>query len=369
MVKKSTSLICCLLLIFNFAIAQSDALRWHPGIKLKFSDFSIDTSTNHIFADILAHYDYTFQPTKFGKYIPATNSYTTLNRSTATLPDSNKNTLRYAQLLFDLSGYHSQLIKLKVFELGEQSQFITPVTKAIDGAIFQANNEVSQLKKDMISHLSQPDNEQAFAEWEARISDLLRNTPDIVVEKSLSKLQLGLFIGATRSIFTNKTSDYFNDATGLNFGFNVDIKKSRLVLDLNMDFNKTKRALESKGYWPAKMKTHFASIEITYGIKVSKNKWLTVPFAGFSVNEFTPAKSDREDKRKLVGYSPVIGLEVNRYFGNKKDPYEHASFFYKLRVSVNPSNFIKDYDGAQFNLKLAVGFDASKVKTKMVKKM
>lgn len=62
-------------------------------------------------------------------------------------------------------------------------------------------------------------------------------------------------------------------------------------------------------------------------------------------------------------------MEINRYFGNKNDSYENASFFYKLRVSVNPSNLIKDYSGTQFNLKLAVGFDVSKVKSKKVKKI
>lgn len=369
MLQKFTLLTCCLFLIFDFSVAQSDTIRWHPGITLKFSDFSIDHSSKHLFADVIVHYDYTLQPTKPGKYLPIIHTYALLNRKTATLPDSNVNALRYARLLFDLSGYESKLIKSKVFELGELDERNTPAKTAIDNAISQANNEVSQLKKNMTVQLSEPDNEQAFTEWESKVADLLRNTPEITEERSPGKLQLGLFLGATRSIFTGKTSDYFTDATGLNFGFNVDVKRSRFVLDLNLDFNKTKQELENRGYWSPRMKTHFASIEITYGVKLPENKWLAVPFAGFSVNEFTPAKSDKDDKRRLDGYSPVVGLEINRYFGSRHDPYENVSFFYKCRASINPSNLIKDYGGTQFNLKLAIGFDTSKAKTKLVKKM
>lgn len=369
MLKRFTLLACCLLLISQFAIAQSDTLRWHPGIKLKLSDFSIDPSTTHIYADEGVHYEYTFRPTKFGRFLPIIHSYAVLNRKTASLPDSNQNTLRYAQLLFDLSAYQSRLIKLKVFELGELDGRITPVKNSVDNAIAQANDEIAPLKKNLIEQLWKPGNEQALTEWETKVADLLQKTPDVVEEQNLSKLQLGAFIGVTRSIFTGKTSDYFTDATGMNLGFNVDVKKSRFGLDMNLDFNKTKQDLEKKGYWPAKMKTHFASIEITYGIKIPKKKWLSVPFAGFAVNEFSPAKSEKGDKRRLAGYSPVIGFEINRYFGKQDNFYESTYFFYKLRASVNPSNLIRDYGGTQFNLKLAFGFDASKVKSRMARKM
>ncbi|WP_143016835.1 hypothetical protein [Dyadobacter soli] len=267
-----------------------------------------------------------------------------------------------------MSGYESKLVKLKVFELGELNARTTPVKTTIENAISQANYEVSRLKKEMTEQLSTTTDERVFAEWEAKIADLLRNTPDVVEETSPGETQIGIFAGVAQSIFTGKTSDYFTHATGINFGFNVDVKKSRFGLDMNLDFNRTKQELEKKGYWPAKMKTHFASFELTYGIKLQKNKWLTVPFAGFAVSEFTPAKADKEDRRRLDGYSPVIGLELNRYFRSKSDLFESTYFFYKLRASVNPSNLVKNYSGTQFNLKLAIGFDVSKVKSKMVKK-
>lgn len=366
--KNFTLLTCCLLLISQFTIAQSDAIQWYPGVKLKYSDFSVDQSKSHVFTDIVVRYTYSLQPTQFSKYFPIVHTSVILNRSTATLPDSNKNTLRYAQLLFDLSGYESRLIKLKVFELGVLDGRTVPVKTSIENALSQATDEVSQLKKDMTEQLSSLGNDQIFSEWEAKMDSLLRTTPDIIEESNPGKFQLGVFIGITQSIFTGKTADYFTNATGMNLGFNVDLKKSRLGIDMNLDLNKTKQELESKGYWQAKMKTHFASFEVTYGIKLLKNNWLSVPFAGFSVNELTPAKSDKEDKRKLTGYSPVIGFEINRYFGKRNDSYESTSFFYKCRASINPSNLIKDYGGTQFNLKLAIGFDASKMKRKMVKK-
>ena len=350
-------------------MAQSDTIQWYPGLKLKHTDFSIDQSKNHVFTDIVVRYSYTLRPTQFGRYLPVIHTSAILNRRTATLPDSNQNTLRYAQLLFDLAGYESRLIKLKVFELGTLDGRVSLIKASMENAFLQANNEISQLKKDMTEQISSLGNDQVFNEWEATIANLLQSTPEIVEESTPGKLQSGVFLGITQSIFTGKTSDYFTNATGMNLGFNIDLRKSRLGLDMSLNLNKTKQELENKGHWQAKMKTHFASFDVTYGIKLSKNNWLSVPFAGFSINEFTPAKSEKEDKRKLVGYSPVVGFEINRYFRRKSDSYERTFFFYKCRASVNPSNLIKDYGGTQFNLKFAIGFDVSKMKSRMVKKI
>ncbi|MCF0071030.1 hypothetical protein LZD49_11150 [Dyadobacter sp. CY261] len=346
-----------------------DTLRWQPGLKFQSSDFSIDTATNNVFADIVIHYEYAFQPLKAGNYLPIVHAYAILNRKTATLPDSSERTLRYVQLLFDLSGYQSKLIEWKTFELGELNEKVAPIKPTMDRIFLEATNEVSQLKKDMIEQLSQPDNTQAMAEWEAKLADLLHNTPEIIEEKNVGDFQIGLFAGITRSIFTGKTKDHFTDATGFDFGFNFDIKRSRFELDMNLGFNKTKKELQGKGDWPATMKTHFASIEVTYGVKIHKNKWLAVPYIGLAINEFTPAKSDKDDKRRVDGYSPVVGFELNRLFKDMHEPQEKASFFYRIRASVSPANLIKNYSGTQFNLKVAVGFDVAKVRSRMVKRM
>ena len=369
MLKKFTISTLFLLLIFDSCIAQPDTIRWQPGLKLKSADFLIDPATSHVFADIAVHYEYAFQPLKAGRYLPIIHAYAMLNRKTATLPDSSERTLRYAQLLFDLSGYQSRLIEWKTFGLGELNEKITPLKPTMDGVFLEAANEVSQLRKDMIEQLSRPDNAQAMAEWEAKLADLLHNTPEIIEEKRVGDFQAGLFAGITRSIFTGKTRDHFTDATGLNFGFNFDVKRSRFSLDLNLGFNKTRKELHDHGHWPAPMKTHFASFEVTYGVKFRKNKWLAVPYAGLGINEFTPAKSDDDDKRRIDGYSPVVGLELNRLFRNMQMPQENSSFFYRIRASVNPANLIKNYSGTQFNLKIAVGFDVAKVKTRLVKKI
>ncbi|MCE7061977.1 hypothetical protein [Dyadobacter sp. CY343] len=328
----------------------------------------IDPAIKHVFADIIVYYEYTFQPLRAAKYLPLVHAYSVLNRRTAILPDSSGRTLRYAQLLFDLSGYQGKLIEWKAFRLGELDEQVIPIKPAMDRVFLEAASEVSQLRKDMIQQLSRLDNDQAMGEWETKVADLLRNTPEIMEEKTVGNFQIGLFAGVARSIFSGKTKNHFTDAMGIDLGFNFDVKRSRFGLDVGLSFNKTRQGLEGKGNWPAAMKTNFASIELTYGLKIPKNKWLAVPYVGLAINEFTPAKSSKDDKRRLAGYSPVVGLELNRIFKNKTNPQENASFFYRIRASINPSNFIKNNSGTQINLKVAVGFDAAKVRSRLVKK-
>ncbi|QRR01151.1 outer membrane beta-barrel protein [Dyadobacter sandarakinus] len=357
----------CLLLIFNNAVAQRDTLVWKPGLKLQSSDFVIDPSSVNIFNDISLVYGYRLQPGKPGKFLLIVNTAAVLNRKTSSLPDSSDTALRYVQIQFDLSGYHSRLIKLKASELGEISGRL--VAAKMDSITFQANQEVSVLKKAFAEEFFRHPNKETLQKWEMKISDLLTSTPEIDEERIPGKLTYGLFAGVGHNIFKSKTSENFTNATGINFGLNYDIKKSRFVIDLNLNFNKTKQELEKNGYWPSGMKTHFASIELTYGYKINKNKWLLAPYGGFSINEFTPAKTNKEDKRRMAGYSPVLGLEINRYFKTMADLHEKARIYYKLRMSVNPTNLIKDYAGTQLNIKLAIGFDAVRIKTRLVKKV
>jgi hypothetical protein len=367
--KKFTLSIFFILLFFNLCDAQQDTLRWRPGLKLKPSDFSIDLAMTHVFADIVVHYQYANQPLKASKYAPIVHAFAMLNRRTATLPSSSERSLRYAQLLFDLSGYEARLIEWRAFELGELNEKVDPIKPTLDRIFLETSNEVSQLRKYMIEQLSRPDNAQAMVEWEAKVTDLIRNTPEITEEKAVGNTQIGLYAGIGRNIFSGKTKEHFTNATGLILGFDLDIKRSRFGLDMNFGFNKTKKELEGKGDWSAAMKTNLASIELIYGVKIPKNKWLAVPFAGLGINEFTPAKSGNEDRRHVVGYSPVLGFELDRLLKNMTDPRENASLFFRIRASVNPSNFIKNYRGTQVNMKLAVGLNAAKVRRKMVKKL
>ncbi|RAJ90874.1 hypothetical protein LX87_05418 [Larkinella arboricola] len=349
-------------------MAQSDTLRWHQGLKLKSSHFSINPATTQVFADVVIHYEYTVQPLKAGKYLPIVHSFAILNRATASLPDSSEWSLRYAQLIFDLSGYQSRLIEWKAFELGELSGKDASIKTAMDRIFFEAENEISRLRKDMIEQLSGRDYAQRMAEWETKIADLLHATPEVMEEKTVGNFQIGLFAGITRSIFAGKTKDHFTDATGVNYGFNLDLKRSRFGLDMNLGLNQTRKRLESRGDWPAAMKTHWTSIELTYGIKIPRGKWLSVPYVGLGINEFSPARSSQDDRRRVDGYSPVVGLELNRIFKTNSNPKGHVFFFYRIRASVNPSNFIKKYSGTQLNLKIAVGVDAARVRSRLVKK-
>lgn len=368
MIKKMTAFTCCLLMTLGAAFAQSDVLKWQPGIKLQYSDFSVDPSTSQLFADITVRYDYTFQPVKSGKYLPIINTEAILNKKTATLPDSSEKSLRYAQLLFDLSGYHSKLIKLKMLELGEMKEKNVPLKTVLDSVIFEANNAASQLKKELTEQLAKSADEQVFSAWETKIAGLLQSTPEITEEKRLANWSFGVFAGIGQSYFSGKTRNYIKTATGMNYGFSIDHKRSRLAVDINLNFNKVNNAFEEGGSWQAGMKTHFASTEITYGVKLPKNNWLTVPYAGLSINELTPFRASTEDKRLLDGFNPVVGLEINRYFSKSSSSWKNLDLFYRLRFSVNPSNLIKDQHGTQFNLKLDIGMDAVRVKRRLVKK-
>lgn len=358
-----------LLLIGNLAFAQTDTIVWNPSKRLKLSDFSVAESRADNYIDVFLHYEYRLIPAGWGKYIPLVKADAILNRKTSSLNKSSNYSLRYAQLLFDISGYQTRLMELKAFELGNLKDPFELAKSTLDSIFFATNEETAQLKKDLDHELRSSSPETVLLAWEQKIANLIRNTPEIIQEDGVGAWQLGIFVGVSRSLFTGKTKEYFTDATGVNFGFDVDVKRSRFVLDGSLDFNKTKNALESKGSWSQGMKTHFASIELSYGVKFTKNKWVTVPYAGFAINEFTPAKTDKDDKRRLSGYSPVLGLEVNYNFRTKHDSYEKVLFFYKVRASVNPSNFIRNYGGTQINLKLAVGFDTSLVRKKLVKKI
>lgn len=370
MLKKSA---CLLLLVLSFtifqkSIAQSDTLKWTPGIRLKFADFSVENKSGAAYVDVIIHYSYTFQRSTFGKFYPIVASDAVLNRKTSSLPDSTLGALRYAQLFFDLEGYHARLLKNRALELGELKGSGESAKAKMDSIFFKSSQEIAQLRKSLDKDFGTKNTEEVIAAWERRVSDLIKSTPDIQVEDRIGKWQIGMFIGVGRSFFSSKTKQYFSDATGLNYGFEADLKKSRFALDLNLNFNKAKQGFEKEGIWQPGMKTHFVGVEVSYGRKLVHNKWLIVPYAGLSINGFTPAKTEKDDKRDVTGYSPVLGVEINRNFKFLDAADEKVFFFYKCKLSVNPSNLIKNYGGTQVNLKLAVGFDVSRVRKRMVRK-
>ncbi len=340
------------------AVCQSDTLIWHEGIKLKQSDFS--KGINYV--DIVLHYSYTFEHSAFGKVTPVIIADVIFNRETSSISDSTSNYLKYAQLMFDIEGFGSKLLRYKVLQLGELKGSDQELNKKLDHVLFQTSQETALLKKEMNQDIQSKNVNETYKIWEVKIYDLINKTPNVLLENQLAKWQLGCFIGIANNIFAGKTKNYFKNATGLNYGFEVDVRKSRFAIDLTLALNKSNALLERNGTWQPNTKTSLAAIELTYGIKIPGNKWLTVPYAGLSVNEITPRKADREDKRKLTGYSPAVGIELNRNFRNREKYGEKVTFFYKAKLSVNPSNMISKIGGTQVNFRVAIGFDTSLVK-------
>lgn len=359
-----TLLILTFSTVANPLFAQIDTINWYNGVKLTNSTFKIDQSLlPHL--EINVHSEYKFRPHELGKAYPIVNSQAVLTISESNLPDSTTKSLEYAQFKFDLAGYQTKLIKYRAFTLGKLKGTSTEKKKMLDDIFFQTNQETSKLDNELFQSISEDHSELNFAKWRNKIANLLASIPEVTIEEQELGFRLGMYIGAGHHILTGTTKQHFSNPTAFNLGFNVDVKKSRYELDILFGGNKTTKQLTAKGDWPAGLKTSFTNAEITYGRKFHKNKWLLVPYVGFGINEFTPRKNDTEDKRSVAGYSPVLGFELNYYFGNQEDYIEHVFFFYRCKVSVNPSNFLKNYDGAQFNLKLAAGFDVARLKHRM----
>jgi hypothetical protein len=362
---KIFALFSIVLLVATDSFGRSDTLRWKEGLKLQFGDCKISGIGTYV--DVILEYSYNFEPGSLGRVTPIVFSEAIWNRETSSLPDSSLTNLRYAQLLFDIQGYGSRLLKLKASKLGELKRSSGDLKAKMDNIFFQVNIETSELRKALDMDLRSNPSEGTLMYWEERVVKLIRETPNLVVQTQVGNHLMGIFIGSGTNIFLGKTKDYFTNPIGLNFGFQFDYKKSRLALDLNLGYNKTLGYLESKGKWEQGTKSNFTNIELTYGVKLLKNHWLASPYIGFAVNEFTPRKSMNEDKRSAVGYSPVVGLEFNRSLQNKNSRNAESPVFYKLKISVNPSNLVKNFAGTQINLRLSVGLNvAAIVKKKLV---
>ncbi|MCE7041352.1 hypothetical protein [Dyadobacter sp. CY312] len=361
-------LVLCFFITHNQTYAQSDTIRWSLGKHLKLGDFSVEQGIKSGYVDVMLHYSYAFQQISFVRYVPIVEAEAVFSKKRSRLPDTLVTSLRYAQLLFDLSGYESRLIKVRAFKLGELSGNVNAAKTQMDKIFFESSQEVSELRKKLERDMLAENRNQMLKVWENKVAELLISTPEVGIEDRVGKWQIGIYAGIGTSFFNGDTKKFFKNATGLNFGMEADVKRSRFALDLLLGFNKTKIGLEKDGEWPSGMKTTFAGIELSYGYKFQKNKWLLVPYAGLGLNEFAPRKTQEGDKRDIVGYSPMIGIEVNRDFKNLNDPDEKVRFFYKCKLSLNPSNLIRDYGGTQVNLKFAVGFDVSRVRKMLVYK-
>lgn len=345
-----------------------DTLIWRQGIQLQVNDFRKQSQVPDL--GISYHYSYRFEPAGLRGLRPLVKSYVVFNRKNSGLgEDITRNSLRYAQLIFDLSGYQSRKVDVRVMELdllpfnesaarSAMEQIFTAAEQdflrerqALDEALYMASDSDEKI-------------DRILTRWQEKTRSDLQSLPQVTIRESLT-WQIGVFVGVGRSFLTGNTSRCFTDPTAFNLGFEFDFRQSRIGLDTRLGFNRTRQEIERKGHWPSGTKTGHAYIEITYGYKIAKRNLLIVPYAGLAINEFTPRKADEEDKRRVQGYSPVAGLEINHIFARKDDSREKVAFFYKGKLSCSPANFIAGYGGTQVNLSLSIGFDAALKRRKM----
>ena len=355
------------LFTFHFANAQSDTLHWHEGIRLQSNDFAKEDGPTYV--DVRFGYKYYFQRSAFGKATAIIQTDIYLNRRTSTIYRGSDDELRYAQLEFDIEGYHGKLVRHEAMKLGKMKGPDNILAQRVDSVLHSVEQQVAQLRKDFRQDLRTFNKGEVLRVWEGKISGLLEKTVDIEIVDEISKLQSSIFIGIGSNVFAGKTGDYFTNSTGVNVGFDFDVKKSRFTMDLNLGGNRSKKFLEKEGEWAPDLKTTVASIEFSYGYKFTKEKWLVIPYLGLAVNEITPRKNSREDKRSLTGFSPVVGVELNNIIRLlSTTDTQIMNLYWKAKLSVCPTNFVQKVAGPQINLRLDIGMSTLSIKKKHSKK-
>lgn len=342
-------------------ISQNNTLAWQEGIKLSKNDFMSKDSIGYL--DIVVSYQYELQQSKFDKVTPFVRSEAVFNRTNSRIIDQLGRGLKYSQIQFDIEGYSTKILKHFVFQIGEVPQEM--VRQKLDSAYSRVNDIIVELKKDFERDILRYPSDSTLSMWNNKITHLISETPVYKQIEIPRKMNVGIYIGSSNSFLFGKTRDYFSNSFGINFGFDLDFNKSRLAVDMNLGANKTKNDFENKGTWLNRSRTNLTNFEFTYGLKYNAQKWLTIPYVGFAINEFTPRRADKDDKRRLIGYSPVIGIELNRIFSQLENISELTRFVIKGKLSVNPSNFIKNMGGPQVNLRIGIGFNTVKTKKQM----
>ncbi len=352
-----------LTLLQHFAFAQSASIIWKPTTRLTYQDFQISPVGNSIHLSL--NYEYELIPQPFSKYIPIVKATATLDPNLSTLSEANEINLRYAQIYFNIYGYGTRLIQVKTVEMGTLQGNTESIRSVMNRHYGQISQRVKQLTHAFDKDLKMKPVPEVLDQWEHDVQRLIEETPEIEIKNQLSKWQLGMYAGVGRNVMQGKTKLYFTDATSFNFGFSFDVKKSRFSWDMNLGFNRTVDYFERRGVWEPGTKANLATFEFTYGRKLQRQDWLWVPYAGLGVNEFTPRGNDDNDRRNLTGYVPVVGLEITRYLKYTIHPGQRSGVFCKTRLSASPTTFFTNFTGTHLNLRLAIGFDAARVKKEM----
>ncbi|MDR6195494.1 hypothetical protein QE357_002546 [Siphonobacter sp. BAB-5404] len=351
-----------LLVISVSSFAQSNRIIWTPSTELSFRNFSEVTTRNYL--DIQLNFNYEINPITFQRFRPIVTSEVVFDPRHSTLESEDPRNLKYAQIIFDMQGYASRVLKYKVMQLGDIKDSPQHAQRILDDLYAQVRQNTNQMQNAFEQELTADPSAATLQRWANKVAELIKQTPEVEVVETFTQWSIGLYTGIGRNLFLGKTKSYFTDATSFNLGFSFDHAKSRISFDMNLGGNKTRDYFYRKGDWLPATKTNLAAIELTYGRKIQRNHWVYIPFVGAAVNEFTPRKN-KDDDRILIGYGPTAGIEICRIFKTKSDYQERAFFFYKARLSVNPTNFVSGLSGSHINLRIAVGFDASKTRRGM----
>lgn len=173
--------------------AQIDTLNWFEGVKLRPDDFKGISSGGEYF-DISIGHTYYFEPRGWKGNQPLIRSWAYFNRTTSVWNGSPQS-LRYAQLLFDLGGYHGRLIKSRVLKLGLLPPDITTARSMLEANMFETDQELAVLRSKLEQELQSDDPAGVLEKWEKKIHDWLKEVPAVEIRESGSGWRLGMFLG------------------------------------------------------------------------------------------------------------------------------------------------------------------------------
>ncbi|WP_345029187.1 hypothetical protein [Ravibacter arvi] len=372
MARKPTKTFLSVILTLSTLVNSSgqtvpDTLRWREGIQLQADDFHKKSAKLEL--GIFHQYSYGFDQVGFKGFMPRVQNYVVFSRKKSSLGEyATRDELRFSQLMFDLAGLQERKVRVEIAELNLLPLNLEAARQTIEQLFSRAEEDMDKKEETLVKELSEVSEFQrdvVFQRWEKYVRDELKAMPTIKITRT-EGFGLGVFFGAATSLLNGKTSDYFTNPTAVNFGFDFDFKRHRVILDSRLGFNRTKAELQARGDWETGLKTSHANIEFAYGYLFPVKDWILIPYAGLAINEFTPRKNDKNDKRKVVGYAPVVGFEFNHLFFRQDLHTAKQSFLYKIKLSYCPNNFIKNYSGGVFSLGASIGIQSTAIKRKTI---
>ncbi len=362
-----------LLVVFSGHLrAQTDTLVWYEGVQLQAEDFRGKGEKQHF--EIYYQFGFRFIKSAYG-YLPVFRGRAVFDRKASTMGGrTTRDGLRYAQIVFDLYGLHVRELELQIFDMRQTDPRAYRdegnIRVVLGKAEEELKEETARFEQQLANAFGKGEGaDDVFSAWEGMIRDSLVNTPELaILDEEVSTL--GVSIGAGRTSFLGKTRDYFTNATSLGVGFYLDTKKrSRFGVDMSIGTVRTLQRLQARGEWEDNLKVALINFDFFYGYRIPVGKTnVLIPSAGLGVNNFAPANDDKNDKRRLTGYSPVVGLGFNQLLAKWTSPSNGpSSLFCQAKVTCHPNNFVKNMGGPQLNFSLSFSIDTKQTRTRIVK--